>query len=55
MSDEIRYRYVFDVTPMRRAFAELASRLALVGARDPRTRWKLQYRIERIRRRRGLT
>lgn len=43
----------FDMVPMRRALAEVSAALALSVVKDPRRRWKLQYRIARIRRRRG--
>lgn len=40
--------------PFYRATGMLGAKLALIVAKDPRRRWKLRYRIERIERRRTM-
>lgn len=43
-----------NAVPFYRAMGMAGAKLALLVTKDPRRRWKLRYRIERIERRRDL-
>lgn len=49
----INVKFRFNPVPMFRVLAEANARLALLVVKDPKRRWRLQHRIDRIRKRRG--